>query len=173
MTNAMHKKREQGFSLMEVLVTVVILSIGLLGLAGLQAKSQQFTQSSYLRSQAAVLANDIMDRMRANRTAALISPTSGYAIDMSGDAPSSPSNCHTGACDTDDMAEFDKAQWLNTIANTLPSGDGEVATTPLPGGTGYLFQVSIQWDDPRTVEDPDAEGSEARPPEIFIFRGEL
>jgi type IV pilus assembly protein PilV len=172
MTNAMHKKREKGFSLMEVLVTVVILSIGLLGLAGLQVKSQQFTQSSYLRSQAAVLAYDILDRMRANRTAALKSPTSGYAHAI-GDAAPSAVDCYSSSCDSDDIADSDLAEWLAVIAKTLPAGEGEVATTPIPGGNGYLFQVQIQWDDARVVTDPDGTGGTAKPKESFIFRGEL
>jgi type IV pilus assembly protein PilV len=156
---------------MEVLITIVILSIGLLGLAGLQAKSQQFTQSSYLRSQAAVLAYDILDRMRANRAAALKSPTSGYAHGIADAAPSAV-DCYSSSCDTDDIADSDLAEWLALIAKTLPSGKGEVATTAVPGG-GYLFQVQIQWDDPRTVEDPDGTGATERPKESFIFRGEL
>jgi type IV pilus assembly protein PilV len=153
---------------MEVLVTIVVLSIGLLGLAGLQAKSQQFTQGSYLRSQAAVLANDIMDRMRANRDAAEDTAASQYAIDV-GDPTPAAGDCYTAACDSDDMADFDLAEWLTLVAETLPSGDGGVATELLPSGN-YLFIVTIQWDDPRVGYD---EGSGFIPKESFIFRGEL
>jgi type IV pilus modification protein PilV len=63
--------RSAGFTLLEVLVAVLVLAIGLLGLARLQMTVMKSNQSAYLRSQASLLAYDISERMRANRTAAL------------------------------------------------------------------------------------------------------
>ena len=60
------KANQHGFTMVEVLVTLVILAVGLLGLAGLQATSLRNTESAYQRSQAAILAYDMLDRMRAN-----------------------------------------------------------------------------------------------------------
>ncbi len=60
-------QNQQGFSLIEVMVTMLIVSIGLLGIAGIIMTSLKNSQSSYGRSQATLLANDIIDRMRANR----------------------------------------------------------------------------------------------------------
>ena len=72
MNTTLHRPdRISGFTLLEVLVALVILSIGLLGLAGLQAASLRYNHSSYLRSQATLIAYDIVDRMRANRQEAL------------------------------------------------------------------------------------------------------
>lgn len=102
----------RGFSLVEVLVALLVLSIGLLGLAGLQAGSVQANNSAYLRSQATVLAYDLLDRMRANRAAAL---DGDYNRNI-GDSVPSGSN----------LAEQDLASWLNTLGATLPSGDGSV-----------------------------------------------
>ncbi len=59
------QKQQQGFTLIEVLVAVVVLSIGLLGLAGLQTTGLRNNQSAYYASQAAIYANDIFERMRA------------------------------------------------------------------------------------------------------------
>lgn len=63
-------RREAGFSLLEVLVTLLILTIGLLGLAGLQVQAQRAGQESYQRAQALIILNDIVDRINTNRAVA-------------------------------------------------------------------------------------------------------
>jgi type IV pilus assembly protein PilV len=104
-------KASRGITLVEVLVAVLILAIGLLGLAGLQTQSLNFNHSAYLRSQATTLAYDIIDRMRANRDVAL---TGSYdiAFEASGTA---------GTIAGDDLVE-----WKATLAALLPDGDGSV-----------------------------------------------
>lgn len=59
-------RRQQGVAMLEVLIVFFVLSIGLLGMAALQLKSIQYSQSSYMRSQATVAAHDILDRIRLN-----------------------------------------------------------------------------------------------------------
>ena len=122
-------KIQQGFSLLEVLIAIVVLSIGLLGLAGLQASSLRNNHSAYLRSQATFLATDIIDRMRANRLAAL---GGSYDIAMNAAPPTGTS-----------VVKTDLNQWLTALANQLPAGDGAIARN------GTLFTVTIQWDDNR------------------------
>lgn len=112
-----------GFTLIEILVTVIVLSIGLLGLAGLQATSLKFNSTAYQRSQATSLAYDIIDRMRAN------APSAAQYIDNV-----SP----RGALTTQDIQE-----WSQAITNTLPSGTGSIAQN------GNIFTIIIQWDDDR------------------------
>jgi len=107
-------KHTQGFSLVEVLVSIVVLSIALLGTAGLTAASLKSTNSSYYRSQATVLADDILDRMRANVT---VARGGGYNI-IGGDPP-----VFTAASGT---AFFDVTEWSATVAQTLPGGEGDV-----------------------------------------------
>lgn len=85
----------KGFSLIEVLVAIVILAVGLLGLAGLQARSHQAEAESYQRSQALVLLKDMTDRMQSNKvnlSAYLAVPTygAGTNLDCSGVAASAP-----------------------------------------------------------------------------------
>lgn len=75
--------RQAGFSLLEILVTMLILSVGLLGLAGLQVVAQRAGQESYQRAQAMVIQGDILDRINTNRAAATCyaittTPASGY-----------------------------------------------------------------------------------------------
>lgn len=131
--------RESGFSLLEVLITIVILAVGLLGLAGLTASSMRNSYGAHHRTQAVWLAYDIIDRMRANPTAAL---TGAYNIALTAPAP-------TGGT----VPQQDLNQWRTQLA-ALPAGTGSVTT--LPGGVATRFRVTIQWDDSR------AEGSNAQ-----------
>lgn len=140
-------KKSRGFSLMEVLVTVVVLSIGLLGLAGLQMTGMKNNHSAYLRSQATILANDIVDRMRSNRNSAL---TGAYDTALGTLATAPVTSCDgdaTDNCTEADMATLDLNQWKNTLANILPSGDGSIARTV--AGNQTTATIIIQWDDTR------------------------
>ena len=122
------RRHQQGFTLMEVLVAVIVLAIGLLGLAGLQATGLKSNHSAYLRSQATHLAYDVADRMRANRTAAR---SGDYDIDL-GDTASGST-----------MAATDLIAWKNSVTQLLPSGDGSVAVAD------DIAVIIIQWDDTR------------------------
>ena len=67
MIGAVHRHKQGGFSMIEVLVTLVILALGLLAFALLQVMNLKFSQSANYRTQATNLANDLLDQMRANR----------------------------------------------------------------------------------------------------------
>ena len=130
--------------MLEVLIAFLVLSVGLLGLAGMQTTGMRFNHSAFMHSQATVLAQDIIDRMRANRTGA----TGGtYNVAMNG-SPSSPGkNCESQECATPaELAAFDIDQWI-TALNALPSGDGSVNCD----GAGQT-SVVVQWSD---KNDPD------------------
>lgn len=129
-TTSHHAAR--GFTLLEVLIAVLVLSIGLLGLAALQATGMKNNHSAYIQSQATVLAYDILDRMRANRDAA---QNNNYDLAINANAP-------TGST----IAETDLAQWRAQLAAYLPSGTGSVDVN------GDMATVIIQWDDTR-VDD--------------------
>jgi type IV pilus assembly protein PilV len=150
--------KSKGFTLVEVLVAVFVLAIGLLGLAGLQAKSLQFNHSAYQRSQATILAYDIIDRMRTNLSEAR---NGSYDI-AKADGPPSATNCQaSGAtCSAASMVNFDLAQWKCSIGSyddnntcegfgiegALLEGKGFVATD------GDVITVTIEWVDDRTKE---------------------
>lgn len=121
--------RQSGFTLLEVMISVLVLSIGLLGLAGLQASGLRNNHSAYLRSQAVFYSYDIIDRMRANRLSAL---SGTYNIALGTPAP-------TGST----IAETDLREWKKLLKDNLPSGDGETSVN------GGMVTVTVQWDDSR------------------------
>jgi type IV pilus assembly protein PilV len=135
MMRTTNKSSERGFTLLEVLVALIITGISMLGLAGLMVNSLKHGQSAAMRSQAAWLAYDIVDRMRANRPLAL--PASGaspytLAIDTS------PTGTGTAA---DDLTT-----WRSNLGTAMLGGTGGV---DVDTATGEVT-VSVQWDDTRS-----------------------
>lgn len=123
-------KRNLGFTLLEVLIALVVLSIGLLGLAGLQLTSLQASNDSYGRTQATILAYDIADRMRANVPAAI----NGNYIISPGTPPAAPAvDCTATSCTTAQMAQDDTFDWFQqvTTANVLPGGTARITCDDL------------------------------------------
>lgn len=141
-----------GFSMIEVLIAVLVLSIGLIGLASLQGVSLQFNNSAYLRSQATNLAYDMADRVRANRAAALFGGAYNLAVADPTPAP--------GA-----LPETDLNEWRTALQNSLPAGTGEV---DVPAGTNNLTIV-VCWDDTRGA---GADGAPAACGGLMGFRFE-
>jgi len=140
--------RQKGFSLLEVLITLVILSIGLLGLAGLQATGLKNNLSAYHRTQATQLAYDIADRMRANMTAIASYPTADPST------ANVQAGCLAAGCTPVQMADNDLYEWNLAITSELPLGKATISA-PVAG----IYTISIQWDDNRSGvtdgNDPD------------------
>lgn len=144
--------RQTGASLIEVLVATVVVSVGLVGLAGLQTLSMKSNHSAYLRTQATLFAYDMVDRMRANLAAA----QAGAYVTALNTAPSGTVNCELTACTSANLATYDINQWkcslgawdaVSTcstsfsISGMLPGGDGSVTQT------GSVHTVSVRWND--------------------------
>ncbi len=128
-----HKKNNQrGFTLIEVLIALLILAIGVLGIAALQFKALKYSKDSFLRSQINFLAYDIADRMRANRTNAT-DYTGNYTV---------PTNTANNACvqNTGANAANDLGCWRNTVDIALPPG----STANITESAG-LYTVSLGW----------------------------
>ncbi len=147
-------RRVRGVTLIEILVAIVLLSIGLLGLAGLQLRGMQVNQGSALRTQAALMAEDLADRMRADATAANpVNPAGFYGtFTPAGAAAAAPAAMQ---------------DWLQNNLNSLPTGVGDAAVTvpcqnsALPcvkvccvaaAGTALVpVQIDVYWNDARAA----------------------
>ena len=140
-------KNTAGFTLIEILITLLILSIGLLGLAGLQTKGLQFDQVAYMRSQAAIKADDIADRMRAN----VLEAQAGIYDIPHGTPATSDADCAANVCDSVTMTDFDKTKWKTALAATLPAGDGEITTavSGIAAVPAVEATITIRWDESR------------------------
>jgi type IV pilus assembly protein PilV len=161
------KHRQAGVSLIEVLVSALIVSIGLVGVAGLQVASLKNNNAALMRSQATALAYDLADRMRSNRAGA----GSGF---YDPDAAALTSGCgSTTGCTTQQLAQHDLAQWNAALATHLPAGqgfvcidstpnDGASAASPACDGSGTQFSIKIWWDEDAdgqiTVNSTNADG---------------
>ncbi|ESS74046.1 type IV pilus modification protein PilV [Methyloglobulus morosus KoM1] len=149
----MHTKFQQGFTLIEVLIAMLVLALGLLGLAALQATTLKNNQNSYYRSQATQFAYDIADRIRANEVEALKGAASKYFMDINAAQQKTGCNSTTG-CSSALMAENDLYEWESIITGMLPSGVGLVSQN---GTNGFL--ITIRWDDNRDGDNTDANES--------------
>lgn len=146
------RTRQRGFSLIEVLVAVLVLSIGLLGLALLQAQGLVFNSNAYYRTQATLLAYDMMDRMRTNRGGAAggdydvpdqnAAETARAAYTTCKSAESNPCNCTTSNCDTVNLAKYDLGVWYDLIASLVPENPGALSTIEK---NGNIHTITIRW----------------------------
>ena len=137
---------QSGITLIEILVTVVILAIGLLGLAGLQMSGLRNNQSAYYRTQVSALAYDIMDRMRSNPVVA--AQPGGYSLNSDKDhdplAPPLIKTCYHALCTTEELAEADLYQWYQDVQDRLPDGRARITKTD------RIYTVEIYWNNSKT-----------------------
>jgi type IV pilus assembly protein PilV len=126
----------KGFTLVEILIALVILSVGLLGLAALQMSSLKLLSDSYYRSIAVIQANDMRDRMRANNPMVKLGVSSPYNLKCESTGcvvkESQHPNCFTTGCTPEEMAREDIYEWLQNLSNLLPSGIGTVCVDSSP-----------------------------------------
>ncbi|MGH8283500.1 MAG: type IV pilus modification protein PilV [Gammaproteobacteria bacterium] len=152
MTDAIaRRQRQSGFSLLEVLIALVILSVGLLGIAAMISTSLKTNDSAYMRTQATTLAYNIIDRMRANRTTAQDS-SFPYNVSMPFTPPPSPTTTCDGSgasCSGTALATFDLTQWEYDVSTVLPQGQGGIVTATSGGVT--TVTVTVQWNASRVA----------------------
>ena len=129
----------QGFNLVEVLIALIIMSVGMLGIAGLYVYSMQAGRTSLFRHQAVTLAGDVADRIRANPRA-----VGAYAL------AGANNNCVAGCidCTPAAMAANDIFLWQQQAVDTLPTGAVAVvfrdAVVPLPP----TYEITVSWTEP-------------------------
>ena len=130
-------RKDGGFTLIEVLVALVIMSVGMLGIAGLYVHSMQAGRTSVLHHHAVTLAGDVADRIRANPRAA-----AAYA------AGGADNNCILGGidCTPAEMAANDIFIWDQQAADTLPTGT--VTITFDNGVAPPEYEIKVEWEEP-------------------------
>ena len=130
------KNRQQGVSLVESMIALLVISIGLLGIAALQITAMKQNSSALNHSQAVWVGYNMADRIRANvaqfATYAGVDTNSTYTQD-----------CMSGPCTNAQMVTSDAAEWSTQVKN-LPGGRGLVT------GTATRLVVSVMWDDDGT-----------------------
>jgi len=132
-----------GFSLLEVLIALLILAVGLLGMASLMLHSMKSNQSSYQRTQASLLAYDMAERLRLNPTIATSGGTN-YVI-ASTASPGSAVTCPSGTCTAAQSSAVDVYEWSKAINDQQLSGT--VARN------GNLYTINVSWDVSFTAAD--------------------
>jgi type IV pilus assembly protein PilV len=153
------QKFSSGFTIIEVLVAMLILTTGLIGVAGLQLKAQQFNYTAYFRSQATFLANDLMERIRINTDTTTTNnngdngaykfPSNGQFTDQ---GPTGITNCDARPTDTskpacyldnsnNKMVNYDLNNWFNQVRETLPIGKARITWD----NTQRIYTITIQW----------------------------
>lgn len=146
----MNYRYSKGLSIIEVLISMVILSIGVLALSILQLSSMQNTQGGHMRSQASMLAYDIIDAMRANPDGVI---DGNYSTGFQA-AVAVATTCYGAEanCTTEQLAAADLNRWRTVLGVNLPSGQGQIVTAVVPG-SAPTATVTVQWTDPYSAED--------------------
>jgi type IV pilus assembly protein PilV len=136
----------EGFTLVEVLVSLVVLAVGLLGIAGLYVESLRAGRTSLNRMTAVTLAADMADRIRAN---------TGGGVAYAGNGPGADNGCVNGAnaCSPEQLAADDWFRWLGDVGARLPGdASAEIAVANAPPLT--QFTITLSW--PETGQDDPA-----------------
>lgn len=148
--------RQRGFSLIEVLVALIIIGVGMLGIAKIQALSYASTGTSAQRSIAAILASSMSSAMRANRAywsvqaaaaQQTVTITNGAFTPAPTDAVlSSISSCLGTSCVPQTLAAYDLHQWATALSGALPNSVGTINCYP-PAATSYPVgcTVTVNW----------------------------
>lgn len=175
-------KRQAGVSLIEVLVSIVIASIALLALAGVNASSIRYTKMSQYRATAALLANDIGERMRANKGKAGPVPAAtgflagnyDYAQTFAAQATKAtlPAEmCDTAAsiCTPAEIAALDLAQWRILVRDQLPEGSAYIVRQVAE----VAAEVWVVWRDPAVASTDEAPAAASECPGALTLAGDL
>jgi type IV pilus assembly protein PilV len=131
--------------MLEVLVTLAVVAIALLGTAGLQLYAMRLNQGGQFRSQAVFLVADIAERMEANKAGAVAGL---YAVTLSSTVTTAATDCSTAACNQTALAAYDLSAWQNSIAAILPQGSWLI--TQDTAGNPSTYTITVNWVDRRS-----------------------
>lgn len=133
--------RNSGFTMVELMVAILVLAIGLLGLASLQVWGLSGNHNAYLRTQGTMLAQDIAERIRSNLKGDYL---------MGGDTckeyAASKKDCGISSCSNAEMAEYDLTKWCANVTSKLPDGDAKLSQSP----DGSIYNIEVSWKEQET-----------------------
>ncbi len=152
-----YSRKERGVGLIEVLVTLLILSTTLIALSALQTRSLQFNQGAYFRTQANMLAYDMLDRIRANEVlsndVATKEPLTAFTM----------AETATATTATTPASSVDKYQWMTAVTAVLPDAKGKITCN----GTTFICNIEISW------KELNSSGEESEDETKFVFEARI
>ncbi len=160
--NSVLMLRHKGFSLIEVLITILVVSFGLLGMAALIISGVRSNSIAHYRSVASKQTEDIADRMRANQAGVI----AGAYDALSATTPTG-SDCVTNVCSSTQTATYDHAQWNTANSRLLPGGVGTVN-----GSVAAGYAITLMWTEKgmNGEVDPNCPGGVATNTRCFVTR---
>lgn len=151
------RRSQEGGSLLEALVAMLVLAIGVLGMAALQVRTLTTARTTHLRAVAIQAIDDLQDRMQANTQVPLNPSSSPYLTEL-GKPPPADTDCSASPCNGTQLANFDLVQWKSALARTLPEGDARVFSSE---GDPTQFGVLIVWKEAKARNESQAGKEEA------------
>ncbi|MBI5436346.1 MAG: type IV pilus modification protein PilV [Nitrosomonadales bacterium] len=143
---------QHGFSMIEILVTLVIVATALLGTAGLQVIAMKVNKGSHFRTQAVFLASDMAERMEANKATAVLGT---YAVAATSAVNVAAADCSQMACNSANLASWDISQWGTAITGLLPQPIWSITQTT--AGNPSTYSIVINWTDRSSVKTSSGE----------------
>ncbi len=143
-----HRNRQAGFSMLEILISLVIIAIAMLGAAGIQLNVLRLNKGSQTRTQAIFLASDIAERMEANKAGAV---AGNYSLTVTNVTPSASAKlCDQTVCSSSEMAAWDLYEWGTTVSTFLPQASWSITTAAVANPITYTIQIN--WKDRSDVD---------------------
>jgi len=148
--------KQDGVGMIEAMVALIVMSIGMLGIAALYIESTRANRTALVRTQAVYLVNDMADRIRANRRGG-----NSYDTTLYGGGPTMRGCVAGGAnCTPVQLAEDDLARWITDVRIALPkspSGADPTSTVQFfpaaGGGLPERYQIIVTWREPGELQD--------------------
>lgn len=136
---------QAGFSMIEVLISLVLIAVAMFGHAGLQLNAMKFAKGGATRMHAVFLSNELAERMEANRAGAI---AGDYVIPGVTSTPTTAgSDCTAGECTAAALASYDLAEWSTRVAAALPGASWRVLQTA--AGNPSTYTILVNWEERR------------------------
>lgn len=137
--------------MIEALVALLVLALGVMGLAGIQTRTLVDARSTNERAVAVRMTEDLMERMEANAT----EPPNSYVVGWG--SPGTATDCFTTACTPTQLAAFDLAQWKTSLSQLLPGGDARIFVSTTDA---TQFGVMVGWNETQAKNQGSASTTE-------------